>query len=66
MKLTAVDINDTESLSKLILVELSYEIERCKARMRMASNAIAKKAFATRIKWLEALRISHHHLPNDQ
>jgi len=59
------EIHDADGIAKLGLVELNYEIARCEARMKIAPNSLAKRAFAERLKWLKAFRNKQHYVVKD-
>jgi len=60
MRSNTRDIHDAAGLAKLDLSELNYEIECCRARMKLVRSAAAKRAFSDRGKWLELFKAKHH------
>jgi hypothetical protein len=53
-------ITDHEGLAQLTLQELDKEIRRCKLRLKIAPTSQLRKAFESRIHWLERYRQRHH------
>jgi hypothetical protein len=53
-------IDHEDGLAKLTLAELDTEIARCRTRISLAPNSRLRKAFESRIHWLESFRERHH------
>jgi hypothetical protein len=53
-------IEHEEGLAKLSLVELDEEIAHCRMRLEIAPSSQLRKAFESRIHWLERFRTKQH------
>jgi hypothetical protein len=54
-------IEHEEGLAKLAPAELDREIARCRMRLEIAPNPRQRKAFESRIRWLERFREKVRH-----
>jgi hypothetical protein len=52
-------VEHDEGLARLTLAELDGEIARCQMRLKIAPTDQLRKAFKSRLRWLEKFRAEH-------